>query len=554
MSGLPTGWVEVELGEVWHESRARARPDAITQTDYIGLEHVGSGTNRILAMGRSGDVKSAVAVFSVGDVLYGRLRPYLNKVIRPGFAGVASTEFLVFKETQTLANALLMHLLSSIDLVGYASANSAGVNLPRVSAKRLAKYRFPLAPLPEQHRIVAKIESLFAKLDEGVAALKRAEANLERYRASVLKSAVEGSLTEQWRRENPPTETGEDLLQRILTERRKRWEEEQLAKFEAKGRKPPRNWKTKYKEPAAPDTDTLPELPEGWCWATVDQVSAVTGGLTKNPARNRLPIRYPYLRVANVYADEIRLDDVRTIGVSESELDRVLLRPGDLLVVEGNGSANQIGRVARWQGDLELCCHQNHLIKVRCAGSACRSRWMLLWLLSPLGRRTVLAVASSTSGLHTLSSVIHHSDQGTQYTSIAFGKRCRQLGVRPSTGSARDCYDNALAESFFATLETELLWRERFKSQAEARMAVFEFIEGFYNPRRRHSALDNVSPIVYERRYSETRSSAVETAVSMQIASRSAQPLGSRSAAPTGSHRITATTSNPSVQLSTETG
>ncbi len=124
----------------------------------------------------------------------------------------------------------------------------------------------------------------------------------------------------------------------------------------------------------------------------------------------------------------------------------------------------------------------------------------------------------------------------------------------PRPGQLSDCYDNALAESFFATLETELLWRERFKSQAEARMAVFEFIEGFYNPRRRHSALDNVSPIVYERRYSETRSSAVETAVSMQIASRSAQPLGSRSAAPTGSHRTTATTSNPSVQLSTETG
>ncbi len=105
-------------------------------------------------------------------------------------------------------------------------------------------------------------------------------------------------------------------------------------------------------------------------------------------------------------------------------------------------------------------------------------------------------------------SVIHHSDQGTQYTSIAFGKRCRQLGVRLSTGSARDCYDNALAESFFATLETELLWRKRFKSQAEARMAAFEFIEGFYNPRRLHSALGNVSPIAYERRYSETRSSA----------------------------------------------
>ena len=403
MSAVPEGWVEVELGEVWRESRARARPDGIAQTDFIGLEHVESGSNRILAKGRSGDVKSAVAVFSVGDVLYGRLRPYLNKVIRPGCAGVASTEFLVFKETQTLANALLMHLLSSSDLVGYASANSAGVNLPRVSAKRLAKYRFPLAPLPEQHRIVAKIELLFTKLVEGVAALKRAEANLERYRASVLKAAAEGRLTQRWRRQNPSEETGEELLRRILTERRKRWEAEQLAKFEAKGRKPPRNWKAKYKEPVAPDTSTLPGLPEGWCWATLDQVSAVTGGLTKNPARSRLPIRYPYLRVANVYADEVRLDDVRTIGVSESELARVLLRSGDLLVVEGNGSANQIGRVAQWQGDLEPCCHQNHLIKVRCARSACRSRWMLLWLLSPLGRRTVSAVASSTSGLHTLS-------------------------------------------------------------------------------------------------------------------------------------------------------
>ena len=403
MSALPEGWAEVELGEVWHESRARARPDAIARIGYIGLEHVEGGTNRITGAGRSDGVKSAVAVFSAGDILYGRLRPYLNKVIQPSFAGVASTEFLVFKETQALVNGLLMHLLSSSDLVAYASANSAGVNLPRISAKRLAEYRFPLAPLPEQHRIVAKIESLFAKLDEGVAALKRAEASLERYRASVLQAAIEGRLTEHWRSENPPEETGKELLGRILTERRKRWEAEQLANFKAKGRKPPRNWRAKYKEPVAPDTSGLPELPEGWCWATVDQVSAVTGGLTKNPARSRLPIRYPYLRVANVYADELRLDDVKTIGVSESELDRVLVRSGDLLVVEGNGSADQIGRVAQWQGDLEPCCHQNHLIKVRRTSSACRSRWMLLWLLSPLGRRTVLAVASSTSGLHTLS-------------------------------------------------------------------------------------------------------------------------------------------------------
>jgi putative transposase len=95
--------------------------------------------------------------------------------------------------------------------------------------------------------------------------------------------------------------------------------------------------------------------------------------------------------------------------------------------------------------------------------------------------------------------VIHHSDQGTQYTSIQFGARCREAGVRPSMGSVGDCFDNAMCESFFATLECELLTRRRFKTQVEARMAVFEFIEGWYNPHRRHSALDYLSPVSYER-------------------------------------------------------
>ncbi len=95
--------------------------------------------------------------------------------------------------------------------------------------------------------------------------------------------------------------------------------------------------------------------------------------------------------------------------------------------------------------------------------------------------------------------VIHHSDQGSQYTSIAFGMRCKEVGVRPSMGSVGDAYDNALCESFFATLECELLDQRRFHSQAEARLAVFDFIEDFYNPRRRHSALGQCSPIRFER-------------------------------------------------------
>jgi len=97
--------------------------------------------------------------------------------------------------------------------------------------------------------------------------------------------------------------------------------------------------------------------------------------------------------------------------------------------------------------------------------------------------------------------VIHHSDQGTQYTSIEFGLRCKRAGVRPSLGSTGDCYDNAMCESFFATLECELIDRTSFRNKLEARLAVFEFIEAFYNPVRRHSSIDNLSPVVYEERH-----------------------------------------------------
>jgi putative transposase len=97
--------------------------------------------------------------------------------------------------------------------------------------------------------------------------------------------------------------------------------------------------------------------------------------------------------------------------------------------------------------------------------------------------------------------VVHHSDQGTQYTSIAFGIRCRKAGIQISMGSVGDCFDNALAESFFATLECELIDRTSFRTRTEARLAVFDFIEGFYNPRRRHSGLGYDSPATYEARY-----------------------------------------------------
>jgi putative transposase len=131
---------------------------------------------------------------------------------------------------------------------------------------------------------------------------------------------------------------------------------------------------------------------------------------------------------------------------------------------------------------------------------ACSRRIVGWSMATTLATRIVLDALDMALTTRRPNGVIHHSDQGSQYTSIAFGQRCREAGVRPSMGSAGDAYDNAMCESFFATLECELLARRRFTTQAEARMAVFEFIEGFYNPRRRHSSIGHLSPVEYERR------------------------------------------------------
>lgn len=114
--------------------------------------------------------------------------------------------------------------------------------------------------------------------------------------------------------------------------------------------------------------------------------------------------------------------------------------------------------------------------------------------------------------------VVHHSDRGAQYTSLAFSRRCREAGVAPSMGSVGDAYDNALAEAFFATLETELLMRHTFATRKAARLALFDFIEGFYNSHRRHSALRYLSPAEFERRWWQ-RHEAIQGAVSTEMVS-----------------------------------
>lgn len=154
---------------------------------------------------------------------------------------------------------------------GLAEELASGTTFLEISGAKAALIPFPLAPEAEQSRIVDKLEELLSDLDAGVAELKAAQRKLALLRQSLLKAAVEGALTADWRAaQAQPTESGAALLQRILTERRARWEQKQRDKYAAQGKTPPKGWQSKYPEPVAPDTTGLPELPEGWVWASLD--------------------------------------------------------------------------------------------------------------------------------------------------------------------------------------------------------------------------------------------------------------------------------------------
>jgi type I restriction enzyme S subunit len=168
---------------------------------------------------------------------------------------------------------------------GLFAGVSKGVGIHHLGADRFSAMRFPLPPLPEQRRIVAKIEELFSDLDAGVAALERVRANLKRYRTAVLKAAVEGRLTEEWRARHPATEPAAKLLERILAERRAKWEQDQLRKFKEAGKTPPKGWKEKYEEPTPESSVDLGRVPDGWCSAQIGSIADTSTGGTPSRAR-----------------------------------------------------------------------------------------------------------------------------------------------------------------------------------------------------------------------------------------------------------------------------
>lgn len=264
-------------------------------------------------------------------------------------------------------------------------------------------FQICLPPVPEQRRIVAKLDALLARSRRTQEALDALPALIEHFRQSVLAAAFRGDLTRDWREQHPDVEPASRLLERIRAERRRRWEAAELNRMRARGNAPKDgSWKQRHPEPVEVDQDELPELPEGWCWASTDEVAEIAGGLTKNGSRRDSAVdRAPLVSVAAVQLRRIDRSAIGTIGLLPEDGDKGQLRRGDVLLVEGNGSLAHIGRVAQWNVEVEGARHQNHIIRLR--PYLLSPTFLLEWLASPLGRNAIIAEATSAAGLYTLS-------------------------------------------------------------------------------------------------------------------------------------------------------
>jgi len=262
-----------------------------------------------------------------------------------------------------LQQRFVSYALNALDWMPYVS----GTTRLKLTQQGMRAVRIPLPPAAEQTRIARKLDSLYVRTQTARDELDRVPLLIGHYKQAILEKAFSGRLTASERE-------------------RSNWV---ATKFSANGID-------------GRSESLLADLPIGWCWTSMDQISEITGGLTKNAKRAQNDMKVPYLRVANVYANELRLDEIKEIGCSSAELEKTLLRKNDLLIVEGNGSLEQIGRVAIWDGSIVRCSHQNHLIRARANGSV-PARYILYWLLSPVGRQAIEQVASSSAGLHTLS-------------------------------------------------------------------------------------------------------------------------------------------------------
>ena len=351
---IPESWAITTLGEACLiNPRFFTEPiEDDRELSFLPMAAVEARTGRIdLSRTRLfADVRKGYTRFSEGDVLFAKITPCMENgkiAVAKGLTnncGCGSTEFHVLRPYKCVAENFLLFFLLQDAFRSEAQGNMAGTaGQLRVPAGFLEEAVLALAPLPEQRRIVAEVEKQFTRLDASVAALRRTQANLKRYRASVLRTACEGKLVpneaELARLEGRDYEPADALLERILAERRARWESQEKRRG-------------KYKEPVAPDTSNLPELTQGWVWATLAQISDLKGGVTKGRhyRAGESLTKVPYLRVANVQRGYLDLSEIKMIEVTQEVADQLALVPGDILFTEG-GDRDKLGRGWVWKGE-----------------------------------------------------------------------------------------------------------------------------------------------------------------------------------------------------------
>lgn len=367
---LPEGWVSAKLGDVVFPRDTR-HPNESTESDflYVDIEALDNRLQKIVAPKKVPSSEApgrARLVIHTNDVIFSLTRPYLKNIaiVPPELDNqIASTAYCVMRPERGVSSNFIFYLITRDEFIN--SIVTYGDSPPAAHDDEFLAMEIPLAPTNEQHRIVSAIEQQLTRLDNAVVSLQSAKARAKQYRASLLKAAVEGKLTKEWRAKHPIEETGTQLLTRILAERRARWEEEQLAKMHERGITPKDDkWKQAYKEPQGADIENLPELPERWCWATVEQViTFLRNGLPQKP--EVLPPGYRILRINAVRPMDVDLDEVRYLSLPEDEVRDYIIDNGDILFTRYNGSLDLLGVAGVVKGCSEPTLHPDKLIRVK---------------------------------------------------------------------------------------------------------------------------------------------------------------------------------------------
>lgn len=407
---LPPGWAWARLADIARINPAldvRITDDARMVT-FVPMAAVDEGFGGVQRpqVRTFGQVKKGYTPFQVNDVIMAKITPCMENgkggVVRgnPEEVFFGSTEFHVLRVRDGILPEWIGAFLAQERLRRAARLGMKGsAGQLRVPEEFLERLYFPLPPSSEQSRIADRIDELFTDLAAGVAALERVRRNLSRYRAAVLHAAVTGRLTESWRKQHgPPKEPGPKLLERILVERRRQWERRTLAKYERDAKVPPKNWRDRYPEPLPPKprADGSP-LPEGWCWASVDQVTFViqygTSAKTNDDASG-----VPVLRMGNITTrGTIDYTNLKFLPQGHEEFPELLLARGDVLFNRTN-SAELVGKTAVFERNDDLPYSlASYLIRVR-AVEGCSPWWLTWCIISPLGRRWLRDVLSHTAG------------------------------------------------------------------------------------------------------------------------------------------------------------